>query len=106
LVACHNNPPLGGVNTDAGGGGVIDGDLLQNYREEMQMNSGWQLSGDAPTAYVRFALKLWSHGRTTLSALQDAEMATVCSMSLAERGSLPIASIWSAESCVRLPDRR
>jgi ubiquinone/menaquinone biosynthesis C-methylase UbiE len=58
LVACHNNPPLGGVITDAGGGGVIDGDLLQNYREEMQMNSGWQLSGDAPTAYVRFALKI------------------------------------------------
>jgi ubiquinone/menaquinone biosynthesis C-methylase UbiE len=22
------------------------------------MNSGWQLSGDAPTAYVRFALKI------------------------------------------------
>ena len=59
----------------------------------MSEMSGWQLSGDAPTAYTRFALKIMEPWDGMISCLRrNAGMAIMSSMLAAAPASSPIVS--------------
>ena len=70
----------------------------------MSETSGWQLSGDAPTAYTRFALKImepWTDDLILAAQCRDGDhvLDVGCGTGLVAN-----RTIWSAESSARSPE--